>query len=73
MILGTLMRMILAEAHATMPFDQDGPFYVTYDRGDFTLYPFGSAQQRWCYRVLPTWIVPGSPFPEWTFVVLGEW
>ncbi len=66
------MRDILAEAHAIVGPRQNGPFYVTYIRGDFTLYPFGShARGRYIYRVLPLFIRPGNPWPQWVFEVLG--
>jgi hypothetical protein len=67
---GQLMRSILREFHATVLPQQDGPHYVTYLRGDFTLYPFRRGH-HYVYRVLPLFLQPDCPFPEWVFEVMG--
>ena len=47
-----------------------GPHYVTYQRGDFRLHPFGAyADDRYSFEVRPEFI-PGEPEPLWTFVVM---
>jgi hypothetical protein len=68
---GELMRSILREFHATVLPQYDGPFYVTYERGDFTLYPFRRGH-HYVYRVLPLFLRPDCSSPEWVFEVMGR-
>lgn len=48
-----------------------GPHYVTYDRGEFRLRPYGPwARYRRSFEVRPEFI-PGEVEPLWTFMVIG--
>jgi len=47
-----------------------GPHYVTYERGEFRLQPYGSwARYRHSFEVRPEFL-PGQEEPLWTFMVV---
>jgi hypothetical protein len=53
---------------ASLPFH--GPHYVTYERGEFLLRPFGAwAEYRHSFQCRPEFL-PGEAEPLWTFMVL---
>lgn len=53
---------------ASIPFH--GPHYVTYERGDFKLFPFGPwAEYRHSFECRPEFL-PGQAEPLWIFVVM---
>ena len=68
-IRGLLMRSILREFHASILPMWDGPYYVTYFQGSYTLRPFRQ-RDGYTFRVLPLFIRKNCPFPEWVFEVL---
>ena len=74
--MGKQARSILAQYNAhqghSPKFGQRfwGPHYVTYDRGEFYLWPYGlAARWRYSFHCRPEFI-PGEVEPLWTFMVL---
>jgi hypothetical protein len=52
------------------PFRFHGPHFVTYERGEFKLIPFGAyADDRYSFECRPEFL-PGMEEPLWTFVVM---
>ena len=68
-IRGLLMRSILREFHASIRQRWNGPYYVTYFQGSYTLRPFRQ-RDGYTFRVLPLFIRKDCPCPEWVFEVL---
>ena len=71
---GEWARSILAQYNECLDlrwYRFQGPHYVTYDRGEFYLRPYGlAARRRYAFHCRPEFL-PGEIEPLWTFMVLS--
>ena len=69
---GEYARSILHQFNAylaTSDYRMWGPHFVTYERGEFRMYPYGTyAEHRYSFECRPEFL-PGQEEPLWIFMV----